>query len=586
MGNLWLPWGLLKKGEIMNKRSYGEWIKNAPIRKKLLFSFGVIIASTFVLIAALLIGMKIIEAKVEGMFNGPTTSSFYVGDIRLGLVGNQRSINRIIAVGTSVLAEEEAKMQENVATITEACEILHETLLSEANRKTLENIGELIEKEEKYRAELIKLLEAQNFTGANNYDEQFYTPLVDAIRVEVDNLDQSIYAVGEQYTRTAAVTAWVMIGIGMVLLFTITYIAIRLAASVTKMLTEPIQQIETAVAQLRVGDLSQGNAITYESEDEMGILSKNMRESLNILDGYVKEIVYNFEKVASGDLTQDFHKITDYLGDFAGIKVSFVRILKEFNDILAHIRDNSRQVDHGSDDVASAANDLASGTSEQAGAVEELTATIATISEMADETAKDAQKAYNNMLQAVDEAQQEREQMRGLQEEMLRIKQISKEIEVIVTSIESIASQTSLLALNASIEAARAGDAGRGFAVVADQIGKLATDSAHAVVNTKELIGKTVEEIDKGNQITEKTAVSFENIIEELENFANFAKTNNEVSKNQSAALQQVSEGIDQISLVTQQNAAASEECSAVSEELAARAEELDALVARFKLFQ
>ena len=65
----------------------------------------------------------------------------------------------------------------------------------------------------------------------------------------------------------------------------------------------------------------------------------------------------------------------------------------------------------------------------------------------------------------------------------------SKEAEKIMdltADIMEIADQTNLLALNASIEAARAGEHGKGFAVVADQIGKLATDSAQAAVNTKE----------------------------------------------------------------------------------------------------
>ena len=100
------------------------------------------------------------------------------------------------------------------------------------------------------------------------------------------------------------------------------------------------------------------------------------------------------------------------------------------------------------------------------------------------------------------------------------------------------------------------------------------------------MIGKTVEEVDKGNKVTEETVVGFERIINELEDFAEAAKANSEVCRTQSTALQQVSQGVDQISMVTQQNAAASEECSAISEELAARAVELDDLVNKFKLHE
>ena len=377
-----------------------------------------------------------------------------------------------------------------------------------------------------------------------------------------------------------------MIIVGVVLLLVITYIAVKLAYVVIKGIVVPVEQIEVAAKQLRVGDLSQAHLITYEAEDELGVLATTMRESITILSSYVKEICDNFEKLAKGDLTQNFNEITDFLGDFSNIKSSFVTILEEFNETLNEIHDVSTQVDTGSVEVAGAANDLASGTGEQASAVEELMATIETVSNMAEKAAKDANDSYEMMLKSVEAAQEEKHQMEDLKEEMHQIMEISAQIETIVTSIEEIASQTSLLSLNASIEAARAGEAGRGFAVVADQIGKLATDSASAVLNTKELISKTVEEINKGNKVTEKTAEGFERIIHQLEEFAKSAKENSEMSIAQSAALQQVEEGVNQISIVTTNNAASSEECSAISEELAARATELDSLVKRFKLFR
>ena len=112
------------------------------------------------------------------------------------------------------------------------------------------------------------------------------------------------------------------------------------------------------------------------------------------------------------------------------------------------------------------------------------------------------------------------EEMKGLTDAMQRINETSKQISDIIGEIEDIASQTNLLSLNAAIEAARAGEAGRGFAVVAEQIRKLADDSAQSAVHTRELIETSLQEIEKGNQITDKTAEALQKVVEGIEDLA------------------------------------------------------------------
>ena len=573
----------------MSKQKFNEKLKNWPISKKLGFSFGIIIVTTFILIATLLIGMKAIESRLVKLYEGSTMNIHYSSELYYPQLDIQRAVNRTMAEGEEKLDEMYPQLEEtinkNLVIMDEAYAFLEDNLLTQEDRDRLEAINtKLNEEVTGCREEVLRLLKVGDFDAAREYNNSYYKPSVDEVKVMIEDLEVSIMDTAGDYENAAVTLAVVMIIIGIALLLIITTIAVSLARKVTHGITTPIEQIVEASKKMREGDLSGAEHITYESEDELGVLAQTMRETILILESYVKEIAENFEMVARGDLTKDFNEITDFLGDFASIKQSFVHILREFNITLNKIQDTAGQVDNGANEIAGAANDLASGTGEQASAVEELTATISTVSSMAEDAAREAENAYNSMLESVKEAQDERAQMQQLQDEMRRIKDISGEIAAIITSIEEIASQTSLLALNASIEAARAGDAGRGFAVVADQIGKLATDSAQAVVNTRELIGKTVEEIDNGNRVTEKTAVGFERIIKELETFAGAAKANSEVSMAQAQALQQVEEGIEQISLVTQQNAASSEECSAISEELAARAAELDSLVGKFTL--
>ena len=375
----------------------------------------------------------------------------------------------------------------------------------------------------------------------------------------------------------------IIVAMVIVLVIIATLVALNVSKVIIKGIVEPVDELKHAAAEMTQGRLDA--VIDYESEDELGQLADSIREVQTTLGEYVREISDTLETIAAGDLTKDFRNITDFRGEFGSIKTSFVRILKDFNITLNRIQDAAADVDSGSDEIAGAAADLASGTSEQASAVEELTATITTVSSMAEASAKAASEASEEAARSVKEAEEERKHMQELQEEMSRIKEISSKIEDIVTTIEDIASETSLLALNASIEAARAGDAGRGFAVVADQIGKLASDSAKAVVNTKELIDKTVEAVDKGSAMTETAAKGFGRIIKELEGFAEMAHGVNESANAQALALEQIEEGIEQISTVTQQNAAASEECSAISEELAARASEMTSQIHKFNLF-
>ena len=354
---------------------------------------------------------------------------------------------------------------------------------------------------------------------------------------------------------------------------------------ITNSITEPVEQIEAAVASLRKGELSNVEMLTYESEDELGDIIRNLKEAMGILADYVSEISVEVKAIAQGDLTRNGDDITDFLGDFSELKVSLLYILKRFNSTLTEISNLAEQVSSNASEVEEASKSLADGATEQAGVIEELNATIDTVVDLAADTAKETQSASARVKDSANKANEEKEKMNDLLTEMKHITEISKEIGNIITDIEDIASQTNLLSLNASIEAARAGEAGKGFAVVADQIGKLAADSANSAVNTRDLIDKTLVEIEKGNTITRTTADAFNQIIADMESFAEIAENTMEKANSQAESLEQIGKGIEQLSGVVQGNAASSEENTAISVNLAEGAAKMHDRVNIFKLF-
>ena len=351
-------------------------------------------------------------------------------------------------------------------------------------------------------------------------------------------------------------------------------------------IAEPVRQIDEAVASLRKGELSNVDMLTYESDDEFGDTITRLKEAMGILSAYVSEISQEVKFIAQGDLTRNGDDITPFLGDFSELKDSLVYILKRFNSTLSEISSIAEQVTHNAKEVESASKSLADGATEQAGVIQELNATIDTVVDLAEDTASETKNASERVKASANKANNEKEKMNILLTEMEHITEISKEIGNIITDIEDIASQTNLLALNASIEAARAGEAGKGFAVVADQIGKLASDSAKSAVNTRELIDKTLVEIQKGNEITRTTADAFNQIIADMDSFAEMAQNTMEKANTQAESLEQIGQGIEQLSGVVQGTAASSEENTAISINLAEGAEKMNERVNRFKLFK
>ncbi|HRD49815.1 MAG TPA: methyl-accepting chemotaxis protein [Candidatus Contendobacter sp.] len=289
--------------------------------------------------------------------------------------------------------------------------------------------------------------------------------------------------------------------------------------------------------------------------------------------------------IAVGNLTQridpQYLQRGDEIGDLAK---ALDQMAVQLKDIVGNVTQATTQVSSAAAEIAQGSSDLAQRTEEQASALEETASSMEELTSTVKQSADNAGQANQLASAARAQAEQGGQVVDQAITAMSAINQSSRKIADIIGVIDEIAFQTNLLALNAAVEAARAGEQGRGFAVVAGEVRKLAQRSADAAKEIKSLITDSVNKVEDGGQLVERSGHTLKEIVTSIKKVSDIVAEIAAASREQASGIEQVNKAILQMDQVTQQNAALVEQTAAASHAMGDQAKELQHLMGFFTL--
>ncbi|MGE4383908.1 MAG: methyl-accepting chemotaxis protein [Arcobacter sp.] len=292
------------------------------------------------------------------------------------------------------------------------------------------------------------------------------------------------------------------------------------------------------------------NKVESESMEKLRVHINEMMQSLQLrVCTNINDISYALERYAKLDFT---HRIK---GCNSGVTVGLNNLADIINGMLVENKSNGLTLDKSSEilltnvDVLNKnSNEAAAALEETAAAVEEISSNISNNTDNIVQMSKLASSVTNSVTKGETLANQTTEAMNEIDREVNAINEA-------ITVIDQIAFQTNILSLNAAVEAATAGEAGKGFAVVAQEVRNLASRSAEAAKEIKELVENATKKADQGKKISEDMISGYKALNESIVQTIDLIKGVESSSKEQLAGIEQINHAINSLDQQTQQNA-------------------------------
>ena len=212
------------------------------------------------------------------------------------------------------------------------------------------------------------------------------------------------------------------------------------------------------------------------------------------------------------------------------------------------LQQSSHKMSISMSNLATKANEQAASLEETAASVEEITSITRNNSVNASKMAELGLTVKNSIASSQTLAYQT---VNSMEEIHKRVSAINDSINI----IDQIAFQTNILSLNAAVEAATAGEAGKGFAVVAAEVRTLASRSAEAAKEIKNLVEDANSKANQGKTISDTMINGYEKLNEIISETIHIIEDVSSASQEQMQGIEQINYAISILDKVTQENA-------------------------------